>query len=730
MPRQTNLKNYFNFAKGYITEVSPLVYPEGACKDINNMDLRIDGTVRRRLGIDYESGAGLSTSFTSNVATSQAISIGIWNNVGGDANLKYAVVQIGANLYFHNVTSGNSISTSLKSFGVDLATFKQPYASTATTDRVQITSAKGHLFVVSNQIEPFYVIYNSTTDTISTSRIMIKIRDTVGIDDSLAVNARPSTLVKEHRYNLLNQGWDDTKINAYKAQGSSVYPSNSQIWYIAKDANDVFAPATLDKIDFGTTQAPVGRFLLDAFNQDRSTASGVTGLTSTVIKTRPSTILFYAGRVLYAGTQPGVLFVSKVIEDERDFGVCYQEADPTSEQISDLIDSDGIYLQIPECGSVLRLLAIRDGVLIFAVNGIWQLKGIDGQFTATNFQAVKITDITALSTDVITIVEEVPVFVSESGIYTLEADKVTSLATPVNISINTIQTFVDGLLTTAKKNSTLVYDLYNKQLLWLVSSSETFDGVVDRYKYDTILIYHIRLQAWYKYELPNNTTTPYIVGGFVPTTLNLASANYDVLANADNVMAAGNNVVVNLTNTQNTTQRIIFLTLVNNQNNTYSYSFSLFNNTNFVDWESFDTFGVDYDSYVETGHVILEQAVLNTQINYITTFLERTETRFIDAGDGSIVFDRPSSCYCRVSWDFSDSQASNRWSTPQQVYYFKQPAIYGGIGTAFDGGYSTITTRIKVRGAGKSFYARFYSESGKDMHLLGWTTTFSTAQKQ
>lgn len=54
MARSKADKEYRSFAQGLITEATGLTYPEGSCRDIDNVDLGLDGSARRRLGIAQE----------------------------------------------------------------------------------------------------------------------------------------------------------------------------------------------------------------------------------------------------------------------------------------------------------------------------------------------------------------------------------------------------------------------------------------------------------------------------------------------------------------------------------------------------------------------------------------------------------------------------------------------------------------------------------------------------
>jgi len=44
--------------------------------------------------------------------------------------------------------------------------------------------------------------------------------------------------------------------------------------------------------------------------------------------------------------------------------------------------------------------------------------------------------------------------------------------------------------------------------------------------------------------------------------------------------------------------------------------------------------------------------------------------------------------------------------------------------TTFDDSYPLVISKNKIRGRGKALQLKFASESGKDMQLVGWTTTF------
>lgn len=93
----------------------------------------------------------------------------------------------------------------------------------------------------------------------------------------------------EYLYNIYNQGWTTTLLSGWTAHGNTVYPTKGQVWWYFRDANAAtpvtpfvnFYPTHRYKFqDLGASLAPRGTYILDAFNMDRDSASGLAGLES------------------------------------------------------------------------------------------------------------------------------------------------------------------------------------------------------------------------------------------------------------------------------------------------------------------------------------------------------------------------------------------------------------------------------------------------------------------
>ena len=126
-------------------------------------------------------------------------------------------------------------------------------------------------------------------------------------------------------------------ITAYKKEFNR-YPSNAQVWSVAKDADELFDPSLMTDVNFGSSSAPKGHYILNVFNTSRQ---GIVedSATDAQESTRPNTNAFFAGRFWCAGgtskSLAGRIFYSQLIEGDRNIGKCYSDNDPTSEHFTD-----------------------------------------------------------------------------------------------------------------------------------------------------------------------------------------------------------------------------------------------------------------------------------------------------------------------------------------------------------------------------------------------------------
>lgn len=731
MARQTQVKTYNSFVKGLITETEALSFPANASLDELNTVLSIKGNRRRRLGADYETGFALSSQ-TFDIASlgTNTVTTHTWEAVEGNGSLNFLVVQIGSTLYFNDL-GASSVSAGEKSFTVDLDDFLAPGLSNSGTEPIATASGKGVLFVASSKINPFFIEYNPADDTIDTAQIDVQIRDFAGVDDMLDIDEQPTSLTALHQYNLDNQGWINppdssttTLINSYHSTIGK-YPANNQVWWTSVDATtQVLDPTLLSQQDFGNTPAPAGHYILDAFFEDRSSVSGIPGITVESSTNRPQAIAFFSGRVFYAGVQGSTsgtnIYFSQIVADNlQNVGFCYQAADPTSQNDSTLADDDGGVISIPEIGNIKALFNVDRYLVVMADNGIWAITGtVVSGFVATSYQILIVSKVNCMNGTSVISVEGIPVWWSSQGIYTVEINNVTISLTAKSMTQDTIQTFYDDDITAlAKLNVTGSYDRATKSIVWLYKED---DSGTNLRRFDRGLVYDVRLQAFYPWSFSSITTnSPYLAGLFNTTNLNIITEEEQIVDGTNLVVDSSNDLVDDVLISGASNTFLSFLTIVPNST-TSSYTFSELQNRSFMDWQTADGVGADYDSYLVTGYELADDIMREKQIVYLNCYFRRTETGWLLTDEGDYTLENPSSCFIQARWDWADSATSNRWSSTQQVYRFKLPIAPDTDNLIFDNGFPVITTKNKIRGYGKALSLLFSSESGKDFDLLGW----------
>ncbi len=725
-------KRYFNFTGGLNTEAGPLTYPPNTWQDGDNVVPHIDGSLHKRFAVNYENDYTLSP--TGDSATTEQTAAFVseeWNSVGGNGSRNFIVVQRGAALVFY-VNSGTSISSTNKSFSLDLTLYKAPgNPNAAGLAPISCVSCNGRLLVTSADTDPILVTYDEDTDTISHSAVTVTIRDLYGVTDNLSVNERPAGLSDAHHYNLLNQGWDDTKINNY-ASNAGLYPSNAQVWTAAKDNSDDFDWALLDKQDFGTSPAPKGRFVLSLFRRNRTYVSSVPNIPSEDESYRPTTCAFFAGRAWYAGVRSSdistwVLF-TQVASTSDKFGKCYQDADPTSEVVSDLVATDGGVIPIQDVGSVVKLQPLDNTLLVMADNGIWQISGgLDSVFSASSYEVRKLSSAGCISAKSVVETESGILYWSHDGIYLLARNDAGALQVN-SVSNTTVQSFYTAIPPTGRAYASGAYLREEKTVTWVFNSDPLQDGITRRFKKNRMLSLDLRLKAFYPHTVSSITTlSPYMVDVFVTKPRTTVASLSDVVVGSDTVVVGSDTVEVNGNSAVLRNTELRFLTCAPQSASSFKWTLARFedgsnDDARWRDWYAADTTGASFSAFVLPGYDLGadQGGAKNMQAVYAVVFLNRTETG-VDS-DGNAI--NPSSCMMQARWDWADSAAAGKWSASREVYRHRRAWMPSVPSATFDDGYPVVVTKNKVRGRGRALQLRFAADPDKAMELVGWQVAY------
>lgn len=526
MARSRTIQNYNNFIGGKVSDFNPVNPPEGVSRTLKNVDVELEGTCSRRLGLELETGFNFPTdvnNFSTNYLGGHTLDdliasdiyISTWDTVDNVPGLTYYVIRIGHRLYIYDA-SGETLSDSLvRVVNIEPHILNE---NTAASGVFSTTSGKGLLICVGEGYKPFYVKCDiGAGNAWSTHDIDIRIRDFEGVDDGLKVDERPTTLSDEHRYNLENQGWLQ-HIDSF-GYWEGKYPSNADLYYWGKttesDGRQSFKTYLAFRDDLGETNAPKGRFIIDPFDQgSRGEVSGIPNLPQGTINQRPKAVKFFAGRAWYAAVN-GTIYYSKILNSEDDLGVCYQFQDPTNEILNELLDTDGGTLLIPDVGDALALETYADSLLVFGTNGIWMISGGDTGFSANQQMVAKISNIGISSYKSIVATGDSVYFWSEEGIFVVQAEFQVS-----SIIMGRMQKDYNRIPGPAKATAQGVHDRREGKIYWFYSQYNTGEGM--KSDYTDALVYSRPLNAFWDYHLSDegmgaSTAYPVLCGGFTPS---------------------------------------------------------------------------------------------------------------------------------------------------------------------------------------------------------------------
>ena len=295
MAQIQSTKNHFVFNKGLNTESNEIGFPDAFSSDERNYELRVDGSRKRRRGLQLEEGGAAKTT-VSPVSATQKHSSYKWRSVGGDSNKHFIVHQVGNILYFtdDSDTISNSYNTSycdLADFLIDPVTYD---AEDVANEFCDFSSGRGYLFITNKYTHPLYMAYDADTDVFSCHIVHLSIRDFDGIEDGTAPSFEPTGLTMEddHRYNLLNAGWKEADITAFKGT-TGKWPATNAIWYMGYERTSdttvgagAVNPDTgvrswnstkMDAEVFGNAPAPKGSLFLNPLDTTYASSSAEAG---------------------------------------------------------------------------------------------------------------------------------------------------------------------------------------------------------------------------------------------------------------------------------------------------------------------------------------------------------------------------------------------------------------------------------------------------------------------
>lgn len=753
MERQAAQIELASFVGGFITEASPLTFPQNASLDEENFVLLRDNSRRRRLGMDFEAGSTTVFTDVSFPSTGEAIvQTFSWENAGGVPDNLLIVVQAGNQI---DIFDSKYVPLHLGKI------YSEKVTDVSATTRFSFASVDSTLIVANgSQLISAYTYDNGN---IIKETYRLKIRDFFGLSDKIGsydyrvgsgISARPSTLTDAHKYNLRNQTWaprvycnesgakGDDMIHSFFLKRKS-YPSNADLstYSIYPDTAagktaDWFWPSNVLGYTTGNAYAPQGYFIIDALNRgsSRQTAyeevRNIYPLSSNLPEDKTpsgaSVLCSYAGRMFYAGFSSEVVdgdeysprlgsyvLYSTLVNSLPDLSKCYQDGDPTSKETPDLLETDGGFLRIDGVNSIIGMYSLGSALAIVGSNGVWLVQGgSEYGFKATNYIVTKVTDFGAISASSIVVIDNTLLYWSQDGIYSIAQNQYGDFVA-TNISRDTIQRFYTDIDYKDKVLAYGNYDKYQKKVEWTYSGYNTSDCM--------ILGLDLSFNAYYKYRVksPENGI-PVLVSSFVGRPYILSSVSDNVVVNNGQVTVNGENVEVVETLQQSVQGELKYISLVTNSDK-IGYRFCGFTDQTFTDWVSYNGIGVDAKAFLLTGYLNGGDNMKKKQVSHIVTHFKKTEDGYDVGEDEELFLRNPSSCLVQAQWEWSNHPNSGKWGREWQAYRFRRYYIPENASDEFNNGHSTVVTKSKLRGSGTVLSLLFKTEPAKDCHIYGWS---------
>lgn len=405
---------------------------------------------------------------------------------------------------------------------------------------------------------------------------------------------------------------------------------------------------------------------------------------------RITDVSFMSGKYFYL-IGDTVLFTQNITDIGEGYDKCYQDADPTSEEISDVLPTDGGYVKFETMGDGLCLKSFNRGVLVFGRDLVYGLLSpLESRFTATDYDTVELARAGICGARSAVSTSDSVYYWSPLGIYRIGTNPNTDNTTVVeNITYTTIKTFYNKIPAWAKERCAGAFDSANNRIYWMYPSDENKLEVLD-----AGLVLDLNYGAFMPIKIAEGGAVTDLFESIdsysIQPTIYLRANGLRVTAGGEYVVAAEENEEYNR---YSAVQFCIF--------NNGDISFGDFNSREFVDWDSHE-----YDSYMVSKPIVLGDTFYNKQVPILQTLFKRTEEGVLAEPKQYIA---PSGAMLRMRWGWSLEDLSNRWDLVQNAYRPQKDFLHDDF----------VESRLHIRGRGKSFQIELRNDDNKDLRLAG-----------
>lgn len=216
----------------------------------------------------------------------------------------------------------------------------------------------------------------------------------------------------------------------------------------------------------------------------------------------------FGGRIFYLCGNT-VLFSQTLSTDNQNYDKCYQDADPTSEEVSDVIATDGGMIQLLTMGRGKTMKSFYRGILVFGdkeVTGI--LSNSINLFSAESYDVVKITTAGLAGRYSVVETDNNIFYWSQHGIYMVGIDENNNISSQC-VSLNSIQNWYMNLDQLSKDNVIGYYDYANNRIYWF------YPTTLNTERLDGCLIYDLTFNSFMPQAIDGGNVVRDIYGEYV-----------------------------------------------------------------------------------------------------------------------------------------------------------------------------------------------------------------------
>lgn len=349
-----------------------------------------------------------------------------------------------------------------------------------------------------------------------------------------------------------------------------------------------------------------------------NTTTGYVGIPSSdVLKGEVTDVETFGGRIFYLCNNT-VLFSQTLGTDNTNYDKCYQDADPTSEDVSDVIATDGGMIQLLSLGYGKALKSFYRGVLVFGNNEVTGiLSNNTDTFTATSYDTVKITSAGLAGKYSVVEADNVLYYWSSHGIFVITLDTSSNTITAESISISTIQNWYNNLSELSKENCVGYFDFANNRIFWFYPSTEDVDNL------DSCLVYDINNKCFMPQAISIDSSKKLTDCAESSKVTDIEPTTY-LRADGDRVVAGDYKVLAANVEDVSYNRKSSGILLISDGT---KFGFGDFNSREFRDWDEHS-----YDSYMVSRPITLGDTYFNKQTPIMQTLFQRTEMNKMNAG--------------------------------------------------------------------------------------------------